>query len=111
MKLSMRGKFLYPMIALIVIGMSVTTFVSYSNSRSAIQESVQEYAGHVLGSTEKTLLEWISYIKLLMFNWSQDDLFIAALLSIFSMWKVSMSLSFCKIAIFEPLDKNGSSRK
>lgn len=83
MKLGLRNKFLLPTALLIIIGMGITTVISYGASRSALEEAITYRMDQLVQSTEKSILSWIRNIELNVQNWRQEKVFRAAVIDSF----------------------------
>ena len=83
MKLSLRNKLLMPTIALIVIGSAISTFVSYLNSKNAIEDMASAQISQLADSTASNITSWINGVKLNVGSWSEDVTFKTAVLDTF----------------------------
>lgn len=72
MKLSLRNKFLIPTITLIVIGMSITTIVSYFRAKSALEQMTVNHMNHLADAATKQITSWLKFVKLNVSSWSDE---------------------------------------
>jgi methyl-accepting chemotaxis protein len=75
MKLSLRNKILIPMAALIVVGMGVSTVVSYLNASSALEAAVIDHMKQISECTERSILSWNADLKRDLEGWSEQMVF------------------------------------
>jgi len=75
MKLSLKNKFLIPMVALIVVGMGVSATVSYIRAGSALRESIMGRVEQIALSTSQMMTVWVRDRKVDIGNWSKDKIF------------------------------------
>ncbi len=80
MKISLRNKFLLPTIVLIIIGMSISTMVSYSYSKKAIEDMAASQMNQLADSSASQISSWIRLLKLNMSSWSREMSFRTAVL-------------------------------
>ncbi|MDM8535561.1 histidine kinase dimerization/phosphoacceptor domain -containing protein [Desulfobacterales bacterium HSG17] len=78
MKLKLENKFLIPVIALIVAGMSVSIFISFAMSHNAIKDLSRDQLLKVADSGVKHLASWIKIIKMDMARLSDQSYFTIA---------------------------------
>jgi len=79
MNLSLRNRFLIPMLALIILGMGISTTISYYKSKSALEEEITGQINQQVDSTLKVMVSWLRDRKLDISNWSQQSVFGIAL--------------------------------
>ncbi len=79
MKLKLRNKFLLPTITLIIIGMGISTVVSYFASKNAIENMAVAQIDQLADSTVTQIASWIRDIKLDLSNWSEGLTFKTAI--------------------------------
>jgi len=79
MNLSLRNRFLIPMLALIILGMGISTTISYYKSKSALEEAITGQINQQVDSTLKVMVSWLRDRKLDISNWSQQSVFGIAL--------------------------------
>ncbi|OQX28228.1 MAG: hypothetical protein BWK80_01245 [Desulfobacteraceae bacterium IS3] len=72
MKLSLRNKFLIPTITLIVIGMGITTVVSYFRAKSALEQMTVSQMNQLADTTAKQITSWLKSVKLNVSSWSEE---------------------------------------
>lgn len=80
MRLSLRVKFVVPVLALIVLGMSVSGVMSYFKAKALLKEIIYEGVENLSGSTAKILSSWVDDRKLDIKIRSQSNLYRAAVL-------------------------------
>ena len=75
MKLQMdiRQKFLIPTILVILIGVGMLSFISYSKSKTALNEAVLDNIQQLTGSTALMLQTWIKDRTLDLNNWRAEE--------------------------------------
>ena len=73
MKLSIKYKFLIPILGLLIIGMGVLATVSYTKSKKALQSVISEQIMQVKESTAKLMVSWTNDRKLDVKTWSHDE--------------------------------------
>ena len=78
MKLSLRNRFLIPMVILVAIGMGVSTAVSYYKTRTALVQASQAQISQLAESTVAIVDAWFVDRKLEISNWSTQKLFQSA---------------------------------
>jgi len=64
MNLSLRNKFLIPMLILIIFGMGLSSGISYYKSKSALESSVKGQIEQIADSTAKVMASWVKDRKL-----------------------------------------------
>jgi len=74
-KLSLVNKFLFPTILLIMIGMGFSAFISYANSKKAMEVIITSQITQFCESTLKNISFWINDRKLELNNWSKQASF------------------------------------
>jgi methyl-accepting chemotaxis protein len=74
MKWNLNNKFIVPMVALIVIGMGVSTTISYFKARDALKATVIDNVQHIANNTSEMVVSWVQDRKLDVNNWSKQDL-------------------------------------
>jgi methyl-accepting chemotaxis protein len=79
MKLSLRNRFLLPVVALITLGMGGSTAVSYFQSRHALESAIMGEIDQMAGSTMKVMDSWVKDRKVDLSNWTRQTIFSAAL--------------------------------
>lgn len=77
-KLSLRGRFLIPMIGLIIIGMGVSAYISYYKSKEAIGFIVTGQITQIAESTQMVISSWIKDRELDVSNWGKQNVFVTA---------------------------------
>jgi hypothetical protein len=77
--MSLRNKFLIPMISLIVLGMGTSTVVSYLKARTALEGEITSQLAQVTESTQKVIDVWVKNRTLDVSNWSRQKIYATAL--------------------------------
>jgi methyl-accepting chemotaxis protein len=75
MKLNLRNKFLIPTLALLVLGIGVSTAVSYFKSKNALEEVIKTNMSQFADISGNRLSSWVLDIKEEMKRWSEMDTF------------------------------------
>jgi methyl-accepting chemotaxis protein len=83
MKLNLTNKFLFPTIALIIIGMTASAMMSYFSSKQAIEDMAANEIRRVADSASNHLMSWFKFIQLNMSSWSEEMPFKTAVLDTF----------------------------
>lgn len=76
---SIRNKFLVPMVILVVLGMGISSFLSYRLSKNALQESKIHQLTQTVQSTTKAIEIWMKNRELDISIWAEQDLYETAL--------------------------------
>jgi len=79
MNLSLRNKILAPILMLIIIGMGVSTAISYFKSSAILEEELNAQLEQVAESTVKILGAWIADRQLDIRNWSGQETYLSAM--------------------------------
>lgn len=79
MTLSLRNRFLLPVLALIIIGMGVSASVSYYKAKTAVEEVVINQINQLTDSTLNATVSWFRDSKLDVSEWSRQKVFNSAL--------------------------------
>ncbi len=74
MKWNLKNKFLIPMITLIVVGMGLSSAISYVKSRNALKAAIIEDVKHIADSTSEILISWITDRKLDIKHWGEQKI-------------------------------------
>ncbi len=81
---SVRNRFLVPTLGLLLVGLGVTSVVSYVNSKSALENQIHEQMGNSAATLAAGLHRWFDQDRRLeVHGWSQREIFHAALESSF----------------------------
>ncbi|MBI9084862.1 MAG: Cache 3/Cache 2 fusion domain-containing protein [Desulfobacterales bacterium] len=83
MKLSLKNRFLLPTVALIIIGMGVSSGVSYYKSEVALTHAINDQLTQQAKSTTDYLGTWIRDRELNINTWSKDKAYRTAVLDSF----------------------------
>ncbi|OQX01756.1 MAG: hypothetical protein BWK80_59250 [Desulfobacteraceae bacterium IS3] len=73
MKLSLKNKFLIPMVMLIVLGLGVSSTVSYRISKRALEDSVRNQLTDQAASLEKELSLWVKITQIDISRWADQS--------------------------------------
>ncbi len=73
MKLSLKNKFLIPMVILIILGLGVSSITSYRISKQALEDSVKDQLGDQAVSIEKELSLWIKITQIDISRWADQS--------------------------------------
>ena len=75
MQLSLRNKFLFPAITLIVVGMGISTIVSYVKSKNALNDAIYGQITQVVDSTDAIISSWLRDRQMDVSSWSEQKIF------------------------------------
>ena len=75
MKLSLKNKILLPVLVLVVLGMGVSTLVSYVQSKNAVETELNRQLEQITASSIQTLSGWVQDRKLDISSWSTEQLY------------------------------------
>jgi methyl-accepting chemotaxis protein len=73
MKLNLRNKFLIPTLSLVILGICISTVVSYIKSKSAIEDTIKNNMTQLSALSADQLTSWVTSIKDEMKRWSEID--------------------------------------
>ncbi|MEW6534383.1 MAG: methyl-accepting chemotaxis protein [Candidatus Auribacterota bacterium] len=79
MKLSIKYKLLLPATVMLVIGLSISTYMSYDNSREALEKATLSQSTQITRSTTSSLASWVTNIKIDIQSWCGQKAFLTAL--------------------------------
>ncbi len=68
-----RNKFLIPMVILVLLGMGVSSFLSWRTARNALETSRFEQLNQIIDITVHNIADWINNRKLDISNWANQD--------------------------------------
>ncbi|MDM8542466.1 PAS domain S-box protein [Desulfococcaceae bacterium HSG9] len=74
-RMNLKSKFLIPVIALIVLGLGVSTAVSYIISKNALKKLIQNQLVIMTNSSVKQLDSWVTIVKKDISRWSEMNYF------------------------------------
>ncbi|MBU0992533.1 MAG: methyl-accepting chemotaxis protein [Proteobacteria bacterium] len=77
--LSLKKKFLIPTLTLMILGMLISSIISYQKSRTAIKEALIGQTTQIAEFTIKFLTAWMNDRKIEVLYWSEIDIFKTAL--------------------------------
>ncbi|MCF8037881.1 MAG: Cache 3/Cache 2 fusion domain-containing protein [Desulfohalobiaceae bacterium] len=75
MKLSLKNKILMPVLLLIILGMGISTAVSYYQSKATLEKEIKDELEQKSASTVKILSTWISDRTMDVSTWSQQEVY------------------------------------
>lgn len=75
MKLNLRNKFLLPMLALVIIGMGVSTLVSSKYSETALENAIKAQMNGTTQAIQGHLVSWLDRLKQDVSIWAESDPF------------------------------------
>lgn len=78
MKWGLRNKFLIPTVTIIILGMSVSSIISYVKARNALKTSIFQGINQLTHSTSEIMNSWILDRKRDVKNWSNQSVFKSA---------------------------------
>ena len=78
MKVTLRNRFLYPTVTIVIIGMIVSTIVSYVNAKGALDKALKDQIHQIVNSTAGNLDAWVDRTRLDIESWRENSLFITA---------------------------------
>jgi methyl-accepting chemotaxis protein len=81
MKLNLRNKFLIPTLLLVIIGMAVSSSISYFTSKRALENAIDGRITEVTKSITGQLDSWIARIKQDLDAWAELDIYQSDLLA------------------------------
>jgi len=73
MKLNLRNKFLIPTLALVILGIAVSTIISYVKSKNAIEDIIKDNMNQITSLSSAQLSTWIADVKDEVERWSEID--------------------------------------
>jgi methyl-accepting chemotaxis protein len=73
MKLNLRNKFLIPTLTLVIVGIGISTMVSYVKSKNAIKDIIRNNMTQISELSTNQLSSWITDIKDEIVRWSEVD--------------------------------------
>ncbi len=79
MKFNLRNKFLIPTLALIILGMAVSSYVSYFYSKNALLDTLTSQMASTVNMTERTFSAWVNGTMADLETWASQKIFQSAL--------------------------------
>ncbi len=70
---NLRSKLVLPVLAVVIVGMGVATWISYRNASKAIQATVEEEINMLAVSLEGQIGQWISDMQERVIQWSEIE--------------------------------------
>ena len=74
MKWNLKNKFLVPMITLIVVGLGLSSVISYVKSHDALKAAIVGDVKHIANATSDMMVTWIEDRKRDVENWGHQEL-------------------------------------
>lgn len=78
MKCNLREQFLFPISALIIIGMGISMAVAYISSTSAVEQTIQDQLSQIVTLTAQSLESWIQEAEADVTSWSETPIYATA---------------------------------
>ena len=78
MKMSLRNKFLLPMLLVIIIGMGASPVISYYKAKTALEKEITSQLEQIADSTLKVVDAWLNDQELNVTNWGQQKTYVTA---------------------------------
>lgn len=75
MKLNLRNKFLFPTLGIILSGLIISIIISYFNSKSIIEKTINRQIVQIADLNEKNLSSWIKITRMDISRWSEQNYF------------------------------------
>lgn len=72
MKLSLRNKFLFPTLAILILGLGISTYISYYLSEDAITKLINKQLSSISSTTAQNIAEWFYKTKLDISGWCEQ---------------------------------------
>ncbi len=69
-----RNKFLVPMVILVLVGMGISSFISYQMAKNALEMNKIDRLTQSSSNTARAILDWFSNRKLDASNWAKQDI-------------------------------------
>ena len=79
MRLNLRGKFLLPTVVLIIVGMGISTAVSYYLSASALDKVVNQQVEQLVVTGTKQISSWLDERRHQVLDWSKNEILSSSL--------------------------------
>ncbi|PIE71333.1 MAG: chemotaxis protein [Deltaproteobacteria bacterium] len=79
MFLKIRNKFLVPMVVLVLLGMSFSSFIYYETAKNTLEKSKISQLAQAVDNTNHSIKDWLSNRKIDVANWSKQDILKTAL--------------------------------
>ena len=79
MKCNLRGKFLFPTAALIIVGMGVSMFVAYISSTNAVEQTIKDQLSQIVSLTAQSLESWLEEARSDVKSWSETPIYAMAI--------------------------------
>ena len=78
MSLSIKNKFVIPTLVLLIIGMGLSSSISYYKAEAALKTAITGQVEQLAASANKTLETWLSDRELDIKGWSKQEVFITS---------------------------------
>ena len=79
MRLNLRGKFLLPTILIIILGMGISTAISYYLAAESLKKTVNQQIDQMVGTCAKQISSWLNERVKQVKDWSKNEIFATAL--------------------------------
>jgi methyl-accepting chemotaxis protein len=84
MKGSLKLKFMVPAVTLFVLGMGISTLLSYNSTKNALEESADQQMYSVVDTAQKALTSWVKGRRLEIDAWAAQKVYNTATKTTFS---------------------------
>jgi len=78
MNLTLRDRFLFPTVTVVIVGMIISTIISYVNSEGALDKALKDQIRQIVNSTTENLDAWVDRTSLDLQSWSENEVFSTA---------------------------------
>ena len=75
MNLTLRDRFLFPIITVVIVGMIISTIISYVNAERALDKALKGQIRQIVNSTAENLDAWVDRTRLDIESWSENEVF------------------------------------
>ncbi len=79
MKISIKYKFLIPILTLLILGLGALAAISYTKSKTALETAIYGQMRQTTDSTSKIMISWVNDRKLDAKTWSHDKVYSTSL--------------------------------
>ena len=73
MKLTLRDRFLLPTVTVVIVGMIISTIISYVNAERALDKALKGQIRQIVNSTAENLDAWVERTSLDIESWSENE--------------------------------------
>jgi len=74
MKLTLRDRFLLPTVTVVIVGMIISTIISYVNAERALDKALKGQIRQIVNSTAENLDAWVERTSLDIESWSENEI-------------------------------------